>query len=144
MPAKAAAKPAEAFAVDAQKAMTEQVEKATKTVETVTAFGQETMDAVMKSQGIAAKAAEELQAEAIAFSKKTVEEGVAHAKDLAAAQTLAEFVEKQAGYAKVTLDAMVRQSTRMNDMMIAAAKDAMAPLSARVSAASELVKAPAA
>jgi phasin family protein len=140
--AKDPAKTIETISVDAQKAVTDQVEKATKSMESVTAFSQETMDALMKSQGIAAKAAEELQAEAIAFSKKSVEEGVAHAKELAASQTLAELIEKQTGYAKASMEAMVKQSTRMNEMLVAAAKDVTAPIAARMTAATELMKAP--
>jgi len=106
----------------------------------VTAFGQETLDALLKSQNVAAKAAEEIQAEVIAFSKKTVEEGVAHAKDLATAQTVTAFIEKQAGFAKVTLDALVQQSTRMSELMVAASKEVFAPLNARAAAAAELMK----
>lgn len=130
----------ETTAADMQKTVTENIEKASKSMETVTAFGQETMDAMVKSQTIAAKAAEEIQAEVIAFSKKTVEETVAHAKDLASAQTVTDFIEKQTGFAKSTMNAMLSQSTRMNEMMVSAMKDAMAPISARLTAAADLAK----
>jgi len=142
--AKDTAKTIETVTVDAQKAVTEHVEKAARSLETVTSFSQETMDAMMKSQGIAAKAAEEMQAEAIAFSKKSVEDGVAFAKDLAASQTLAELIEKQTTYAKVSMDAAMKQGAKMSELMIAAAKEVSAPLTARMSAATDLVKAPAA
>ena len=140
--AKDAAQTIETVTVDAQKAVTEHVEKAAKSLETVTSFSQETMDAMMKSQGIAAKAAEEMQAEAIAFSKKSVEDGVAFAKDLAASQTLAELIEKQTSYAKVSMDAAIKQGTKMSELMISAAKEVSAPLTARMSAATDLMKAP--
>jgi len=130
----------EAMTAETQKVVAENVEKAAKSLETVTAFGQETLDALLKSQNVAAKAAEEIQAEVIAFSKKTVEEGVAHAKDLATAQTVTAFIEKQAGFAKVTLDALVQQSTRMSELMVAASKEVFAPLNARAAAAAELMK----
>ncbi len=134
----------ETFAADAQKAVTEQVEKASKSFETVSAFGQETMEAMLKSQGIAAKAAEELQAEVMAYTKKSVEETVAHAKELGTVHTLAELIEKQTAFAKVSFDAMMRQSARVNEMMVAATKDAMAPISARVAASVDLMKSTAA
>lgn len=149
MPAKTAApadavKQIEAFAADAQKTVAEQMQKASRSMETVASFGQENLDAMLKAQNIAAKAAEELQAEVIAFSKKTLEETVAHAKEIATVQTVAEFIEKQAGFAKHAFDSFVRQSTRMNEMAVAAVKDALAPLNARATAAADAVKAHAA
>lgn len=130
----------ETFAADAQKSITENMEKATKSFEDVAAFGQETIEAMIKSQNIAAKAAEEINAEVVAFSKKTLEETVAHAKELAASQTVTDFIEKQSGFAKVTFDAMMKQSTKMNELMLAAMKDAMAPVAARVTAAVDMMK----
>jgi phasin family protein len=130
----------EALAADAQKTVTETMEKATKQMEGVAAFGQETVDAVLKSQNIAAKAAEEINAEVVAFSKKTVEETVAHAKALASAQTVTEFLEKQAAYAKLSLDAMVKQSAKMNEMLVGAAKEIFEPINARFAAAAEMLK----
>jgi phasin family protein len=135
-----ATKTIENTAADMQKTVSEQIEKATKSMETVTTFGQETVDAVMKSQNIAAKAAEEIQAEVIAFSKKTVEEGVAHAKDLASAQTVTDFIEKQTGYAKATMNAFMSQATKMNELMLSAAKESFAPINARMTAAADLAK----
>jgi phasin family protein len=135
-----AVKTIETTAADMQKTVTEQIEKATKSMESVTAFGQETVDALVKSQTIAAKAAEEIQAEVIAFSKKTVEEGVAHAKDLAAAQTVTDFIEKQTGFAKASMTAFMSQSTKLNELMMSAMKEAMAPINARMTAAADLVK----
>lgn len=130
----------ETMTAETQKVVAENVEKAAKSLETVTAFGQETLDALLKSQNVAAKAAEEIQAEVIAFSKKTVEDGVAHAKDLATAQTVTAFIEKQAGFAKISLDAMMRQSTKMSELMVAASKEMFAPLNARAAAAADMMK----
>lgn len=130
----------EAFAADAQKMVADNVDKAAKSLETVATFSQETLDALLKSQNVAAKAAEEIQAEVLAFSKKTVEEGVAHAKDLATAQTLNVFIEKQFGFAKVSFDAATRQTAKMNELVIAASKEIFAPLTSRITAAAESVK----
>jgi phasin family protein len=134
------AKTMEAFAADAQKAITENMEKATKSVDDIASFSQGTFDALMKSQGVAAKALEEINAEVIAFTKKTMEEGVAHAKDVSSAQTVTEFFEKQASFAKMSFDAMVKQSTKMNELVTAAAKDAMEPINARMTAAADMMK----
>ncbi|MFN3615644.1 MAG: phasin family protein [Rubrimonas sp.] len=141
MPTKTTTTNVEAMTADVQKNVVEHMEKATKSMETVAAFNQETLDAMLKSQTIAAKAAEEIQAEVLAFSKKTVEETVAHAKELASVQTLNDFIEKQTGYAKATMDSMIRQSAKLNEMMVAATKEALAPLNARATAAADLMKA---
>ena len=138
--AKDPAKQIETFAADAQKTMTENMEKAQKSMGDFAAFGQETVDALMKTQNATAKAIEEMNAEMVAFSKKTMEEGVAHAKDLSSAQTVTELMEKQASFAKVSFDAMVKQATRMNELMTASAKEAMEPLNARMNAATEMMK----
>ena len=142
--AKDAAASIETFTVDAQKSITENMEKATKSFEDVAAFGQQTIDALIQSQNIAAKAAEEINAEVVAYSKKTMEETVAHAKDLAATQTVTDFIEKQTGFAKLSFDAMMKQSTKLNEMMIAAMKDSMAPVAGRVNVAVDMMKANAA
>jgi phasin family protein len=131
----------ETMTADAQKTVTEQVEKATKSMEGLASFSQETLDAMIKAQNLAAKAAEEMNAEVVAFSKKTVEESVAHAKALASSQTVSEFVEKQAGFAKVSLDAMIAQSTKMNDMLVGAMKGVAEPMTARMHAAVDMMKA---
>ena len=144
MAAKDNMKQIESFAADAQKTMTESVEKATKSFEGMTTFSQESMDALIKAQNLAAKAAEELNAEVVAFSKKTVEESVAHAKDLASSQTVTEFLEKQAGFAKASLDSAVKQTTRMNEMMIGAMKGMVEPMQARMHAAIDMMKSSAA
>jgi phasin family protein len=138
--AKDSAKTIDAFAADAQKAMTENMEKAQKSMTDFAAFGQDTVDAIMKSQNVAAKAIEEINAEVVAFSKKTMEEGVAHAKDLSSAQTVTDLLEKQAGFAKLSFDSMMKQTAKMNELMAAAAKEAMEPINARMTAAADMMK----
>jgi phasin family protein len=130
----------ETFTADAQKTMNEQVEKVSKSFEDMATFNQETLDALIKSQNLAAKAAEELNAEFVAFSKKSMEESVAHAKALTSAQTVSEFIEKQAGFTKMTLDSLIAQSTKMNEMMLDAMKGTFEPMTARMNAAVDMVK----
>jgi phasin family protein len=130
----------ETFTADAQKTMNEQVEKVSKSFEDIATFNQETFDALIKSQNLAAKAAEELNAEIVAFSKKSMEESVAHAKALTSAQTVSEFIEKQAGFTKMTLDSLIAQSTKMNEMMLDAMKGTFEPMTARMNAAVDMVK----
>ncbi|SFH92494.1 phasin family protein [Albimonas pacifica] len=130
----------ETFAAEAQAKMTESMEKMAKSFEDAAAFNQASLDAFMKSANIAMKSAEEISAESMAFSKKSMEEGVAATKDFAASKSVMELMEKQSDFAKTFFDGFMKQATKMNEMAMAASKDAMEPLAARVSAAAELVK----
>ena len=135
-----AATKVEEIAADAQKTMTEGMEKMTKGFEDMTAFGQENLDAVSKSAEIATKAFEGIGTELSAFSKKSFEDGVAAAQDLASAKNVTELFEKQSAFAQSSFEAMMSQATKMNEIYMAAAKDIVAPLSARVSKAADAMK----
>lgn len=139
-PIKDTAKKVEAFAADSQKAMTAQMEKLAKGYETATAFNQETIDAVMKSSEITSKALEGINAEILSYSKKSFENGVAAAKDFAASKNVSELFEKQADFAKSSMDDFMKQSVKLNEMCMAAAKSAMEPVGARFSAATDVFK----
>jgi len=130
----------ETLVADTQKNMTEQMEKFTKGFEGMTTFGQENVDAIVKSSEIAAKAAEGIGTEISAYSKKAFEDGVAAAQDLAAAKTVTELFEKQTAFVQVAFEGWVSQATKMNEIYVAAAKDISAPLGARVTAATEAMK----
>ncbi|MEO0913066.1 MAG: TIGR01841 family phasin [Pseudomonadota bacterium] len=137
---KAAAAKVEEFTADAQKTMKEGMEKMTKGFEDMSAFGQENMEAMVKSSEIAAKAAEGIGSEITAFSKKSFEDGVAAAQDMASAKNVTELMEKQTAFAQSAFEMMVQQATKMNEIYAAAAKDITAPLTARVTAATESMK----
>jgi phasin family protein len=130
----------ETLVADTQKNLTEQFEKFSKGFEGFTAFGQENVDALVKSSEIAAKAAEGIGTELSAYSKKAVEDGVAAAQDFAAAKTMTELFEKQTSYAQSAFEGFVSQATKMNEIYVAAAKDITAPLAARVTASTEAMK----
>ncbi|MGB0853460.1 MAG: phasin family protein [Pikeienuella sp.] len=138
--AKTAAKKVETLVEDTQKVANEQIEKVTKSFEDITVFGQDNVDALVKSSSIAVKAAEGLNAEIVSFSKKSLEEGVAAAKELASIKTLPELVEKQADFAKTSFDGFMKQATRFNEMYMAAAKEVFEPLNARATVATDMVK----
>jgi phasin family protein len=130
----------ESFVADTQKTVTEQFEKLSKGFEGLTAFGQDNVDAIVKSSEIAAKAAEGIGTEFSAYSKRSFEDGVAAAQDFASAKTLTELFEKQTSYAQSAFEGFVNQATKMNEIYVAAAKDISAPLGARVTAAAEKLK----
>ncbi|QHQ33786.1 phasin family protein [Algicella marina] len=137
---KAATAKVEEFAADAQKSMKEGIEKMTKGFEDISAFGQENVDAMVKSSEIAAKAAEGIGSEITAYSKKSFEDGVAAAQDMASAKNVTELMEKQTAFAQSAFEMMVQQATKMNEIYASAAKDIAAPLTTRFSKASESMK----
>jgi phasin family protein len=130
----------ETMVADTQKTVTEQMEKFSKGIEGMTAFSQENVDALVKSSEIAAKAAEGIGTEISAYSKKFFEDGVAAAQDLASAKTITELFEKQTAFCQSALEGMMQQTTKMNEIYSAAAKDITAPIGARVTAATEKMK----
>lgn len=130
----------ETIAADTQKAAKEQMEKVANGFEKLTAFGQENVDAMVQSQEIAAKAAENFSAEVTSYSKKSFEDTVAAAQDLASAKTVTELFEKQSAFAKSYFEGVMKQTTKVNDMLAASVKDMSQPLNARVTAATETAK----
>ncbi len=130
----------EAIAADTQKAAKEQFEKLAAGVEKMTAFGQENLDAVVKSSEVATKAAEGFTTEFSTYSKKSFEDTVAAAQDFASAKNVTELFEKQSAFAKASFEGFVKQTTKFNDMFTATAKDVVTPLSDRVGAASAAMK----
>ncbi|MEM7669064.1 MAG: phasin family protein [Pseudomonadota bacterium] len=136
----AAAKKIEDLTAETQKTVEQNIEKVSKGLEDATAFGQENMDAIVSSSKIAAKAAEDINAELMAYTKKSYEEGMAAAKELTSCKSVTEYFEKQNEIAKTSFDGFVAEATKLNEMYSAAAKEMFAPLNDRFSAASEMMK----
>ncbi len=133
-------KKVEEFAVETQKSVTAQIDKATKGFEDVVAFNQQTVDALVKSGEIAAKATEQYNAEVVAFAKKSVEDGVAAAKELAEIKNVEAYFAKQTELAKSAYQANVAQASKLNELAQSAAKEAFEPLQARAAAAQDVFK----
>jgi phasin family protein len=130
----------EEFTNEAKRSMEEGVERMSKGFEDVTQFGQDNVEAIVASGKVMAKAAEEMNAEVIAFSKKSYEDSMAAAKEIASARTMPEFFEKQTAFAKTSFETFVAEATKLNEMYSQAAKEAFAPLNQRFTAAAEMVK----
>lgn len=137
---KAATKQVEEFTAEAKKTMEEGVEKMSKGLEDATQFGQENVEAVVASSKVVAKAAEEMNAEILAFSKKSYEDSMAAAKEFTSVKSMSELFEKQTEFAKVSFEGFVAEATKLNEMYSSAAKDAFEPINARLTAAAEMVK----
>lgn len=130
----------EEFTTEAKRSMEEGVERMSKGFEDMTQFSQDNVEAMIASSKVMAKAAEEMNAEVMAFSKKSYEDSLAAAKEMASAKSVSEYFEKHTSFAKSSFESLVAEAARLNDMYAQAAKQAFAPLNARFTAAAEMVK----
>lgn len=128
------------FATEGQRNFTESFERFSKGLEGLTSFSQDNVEAVVKSSEIAAKAFEGIGSEISAYSRKSFEDGVAAAQDFASARTVTELFEKQTAYAQTAFEGWISQTSKMNEILAAAAKDISTPIGQRLSAASDAVK----
>lgn len=117
-----------------------QADKMAKGFDDVSTFGQQNVDAMVKSSEVAAKAVEGINEEITAFSKKSFEDTVAAAQDLTTAKSATELFEKQSAFATTVFEGFFAQATKMGEIYAAAAKDISAPLNERANVATETLK----
>jgi phasin family protein len=113
------------------------VEKSLAAMNDLNAQSKQNLEAIVASATAATKGAEALGAQAIAFSKKSVEDSVAAAKTLSSAKSLQEVVELQTAWAKSSMEAYLGEFNRASEIVAASFKESVFPLNARVTAAVE-------
>ncbi len=131
---------AETMMKDAQGAFQTAFEKMTKSFEDMSKFGTANVEAAVKSNEISAKAAEAYGNKIVELSKANFDESVKAAQELSSVKTVNELFEKQTAFAKASFEKFTEQATALNDMATKSAKEAFAPINARVEAAGELAK----
>lgn len=137
---KAASEAVEHVMKSGNEAMKNGLETWTKAYERFAGFGKENVEAYMQSATAVAKAFERINTEVVSFSKQQVEDGVAAFKAVSGAKSLHEAWEVQSDFAKSALDAYIAQATKINDLVMDAAKQAAEPMTARFSAFAEAAK----
>lgn len=125
---------------DAQKSLGDNLEKFSQRLQDLSSFNQQNLEALAKSSEIAAKALGSIGSEVAAYTRKSYEDRVAAAQDISSAKTVAELIEKQTSFAQHAFEGWAQQAARMSEIYTAAAKDIVAPLGERVSAATEELK----
>lgn len=135
-----ATKTVEEFTAEAQKSMENGVEKITKSMEDAATFNRDTMDAMVASSKRAAKAAEDMNAEIAAYTKRAYEDSLAAAKEMTASKSVTELFEKQTAFARTAMEAYIAEATKLNEMFAAAAKECFEPINARFTAATDMLK----
>lgn len=131
----------EQFTTAGNVAFKDAVEKSLASLNEVNAHSKKNLEAVIASVTASTKGAEALGAQAMAYSKKAVEDQVAAAKSLSGAKSIQEVVELQTNYAKSAFEAYIAEFSKMSEIMSASVKESVKPLNERVTAAVERLQA---
>ena len=131
----------EQFTTAGNQAFKDSIEKSLTTLSEANAHSKKNLEAVVASVTAATKGAEALGAQAMAYSKKAVEDQVAAAKNLAGAKSVQEVVELQTSYAKFALETYIAHMNKASETVSASVKEAFLPINERVTALVEKVQA---
>ena len=128
---------AEQFTLAGNQAFKDAIEKSLAALAETNTYSKKNLAALVASPTAAAKGAEALGAQAMAFSKKNIEDQMAAAKSLSSAKSLQEAMELQTAYTKSALETYMAEMSKMSEIVTASMKDSMKPLNERVTAAVE-------
>jgi phasin family protein len=127
--------------VAGNQAFRDTIEKSLGALTEANAHGKRNLEAVVESVTAATRGAETLGAQAMAFHKKSWEDGVAAAQSLGAAKSVQEVVEIQTNFAKSALETYLTELNRWSDTVSASVKDTLKPLNERMTATVERLQA---
>ena len=128
------------FTTAGNQAFKDSVEKSLSALGEVNANSKKNLEAVVASVTAATKGAEALGAQAMAYSKKALEDQVAAAKSLTSAKSVQEVVELQTAYAKSAFEAYIAEMTKASETVSASVKESFQPINERVTAFVEKVQ----
>ena len=127
----------EQFTAASNVAFKEGVEKSLAALNEANAQSKKNLEALVASTTAATKGAEALGAQAIAFSKKTVEDNMAAAKTLGSAKSIQEAVELQTSWFKSSLEGYIAEFNKATEIVSGSVKETWTPINARVTATVE-------
>jgi phasin family protein len=115
----------------------EGMEKAMKTAEEFVTFSQGNVEAVVKSSQIWATGMQDISKQVAASAQATIDETMATFKALSAVKSLKDAFELQAAFARSAMEKTMAESGKLTDASFKLTEQALAPITARVSAAVE-------
>ena len=121
-------------------AFKEGVDKSINALTEMNTLGKKNIEAAVESVTAATRGAEAISAQALAYSKKSWEDGVSAAQALASAKSVQEVIELQTAFAKSAMEAYLSEVTKMTDVMSASVKDSFKPINERATAIVERVQ----
>lgn len=114
----------------------EQVERTQKAVHKgygdFTSLSQDNVDAVVKSGTVMAQGLEVLSKEMMDFARLSFEDNVAATTAMFSAKNLTDLVNMQSQYTRKNFDQAVAESTRLAELSVKVANEALEPIKARV------------
>ena len=122
-------------------AFKEGVEKTLAAMNEASTYSKKNLEAVVASVSAAAKGAEAVGAQTMAFSKKTFDDQVAAARSLVGAKSVQEVVELQTTYARSFLEAYMAEMGKLTETVSSSVKESLKPLNERVTDLVERVQA---
>lgn len=128
------------FTTAGNQAFKDSVEKSLAALNDANAHSKKNLEAVVASVTAATKGAETLGAQAMAYSKRAMEDNVAAAKALSGAKSVQEAVELQTTWLKSAMELYMAEAGKMGETVAAAVKDSMKPLNERVTATVEKIQ----
>ena len=121
-------------------AFKEGVDKSLNALTEANTLGKKNIEAAVESVTAATRGAEALSAQALAYSKKSWEDGVNAAQALASAKSVQEVIELQTAFAKTAMEAYLAEVTKATDTLSASVKDSFKPINERATAIVERVQ----
>ncbi len=125
---------------DLKKTQTEvksHMENTMKSTEEMVSFGQGNVEAVMKSSQIWATGMQDLSKHFAATAQAQLDETMATLKALSSVKSLKEALELQSTLAKTAMEKMMAEGGKLTDASMKLAEQAIAPITARVTLATE-------
>ena len=116
------------------------VEKSLAGINEMNAQSKRNLEAVVASATAAAKGAEILGTQTMAYSKSAVEKHVEATKALTSVRSFQEAVELQSAYAKSAMETYLAEMTRATETLSATMKDTLRPLNERATALMETMQ----
>jgi phasin family protein len=113
-----------------------------KAADEVAAFGKSNVEAFIQAGTIFFHGFEELAKTFVGLTTAQVESNMSTAKALISAKTLTEFTDLQNAYTKSAFDTAVSEATHLSELAIKITNEAIEPISARATAAIELMSKP--
>lgn len=121
-------------------AFKEGVDKSLNALTEANTLGKKNIEAAVESVTAATRGAEALSAPALAYSKKSWEDGVNAAQALASAKSVQEVIELQTAFAKTAMEAYLAEVTKATDTLSASVKDSFKPINERTTAIVERIQ----
>lgn len=95
-------------------------------------FGKDNLDAAFQFGAVAAKGFEAIGKELMAYNQKALEAGMERATALLGCKTVQDVVEFQTEMARGNFDELVAQGTKITEISVKVANEAVEPISVRV------------